>query len=235
MTCACKLSGNQVIGLPKQLNPRFLSGLTEVEISSILSFAKHRHLRASSIVINHDDPAERFFILTSGRGRHFLITDEGRKINLLWLTAGQVFGGAAMISTPSRYLVSTEMATDSCALVWERNAVRDLLLRYPKLLDNALSISATEYITGLISANVSLNGNDANARIALLLVSLANGIGEITPGGVEMRITNEDVANYTNVTPFTVSRSLSGWERAGILTKQRGKIVLRKPERLLVH
>lgn len=235
MTCACKLSGNQVIGLPKQLNPRFLSGLTEVEINSILSFSKHRYLRASSIITNQDDPAERFFILTSGRGRHFLITDEGRKINLLWLTAGQIFGGAAMISTPSRYVVSTEIATDSCALVWERKAVRDLLLRYPKLLDNALSITATEYITGLISANVSLNADDAAGRIAHLLVSLANGIGKITPGGVEMSITNEDVANYTNVTQFTVSRSLSDWERAGILTKQRGKIVLRKPERLLVH
>ena len=235
MTCACKPSGNQVIGLPNKLKPRILSGLTEVEINAILSFAKHRYLRASSIVINQDDAAERFFILTSGRGRHFLFTDEGRKINLLWLTAGQVFGGAAMISTPSRYLVSTEIVTDGCALVWERKALRDLLLRYPKLFDNALSIAATEHITWLISANVSLNADDANGRIAHLLVSLANGIGKTTPRGVEMSITNEDVANSTNVTQFTVSRFLSDWERAGILTKHRGKIVLRKPERLLVH
>ena len=235
MTCTCRLSGNQVISLPQHLKPRFLSGLTDIEVSSILSFAKHRYLRASSIVTNHDDPAERFFILTSGRGRHFLITDEGRKINLLWLTAGQVFGGAALISTPSRYLVSTEIATDGCALVWDRKAVRDLLMRYPKLLDNALSITTTDYITGLISANVSLNADDANGRIAHFLVSLANGIGKTTPRGVEMSITNEDVANSTNVTQFTVSRFLSNWERAGILTKHRGKIVLRKPERLLVH
>src|SRR5215469_13846969 len=166
MSCVCKSSGNQVIGLPKQLNPRFLSALTEAEINSILSFAKHRYLRTSSIVINQDDPAERFLLLTSGRARHFLITDEGRKINLLWLTAGQVFGGAAMISTPSRYLVSTEIVTDGCALVWERKALRDLLLRYPKLFDNALSIAATEHITWLISANVSLSSDDANGRIA---------------------------------------------------------------------
>jgi CRP-like cAMP-binding protein len=108
-------------------------------------------------------------------------------------------------------------------------------MRYPKLLDNALSITTTDYITGLISANVSLNADDANGRIAHFLVSLANGIGKTTPSGVEMSITNEDVANSTNVTQFTVSRFLSDWERAGILTKHRGKIVLRKPERLLVH
>ena len=234
MNCACKLSsGNQIVGLPNHLRPRFLSGLTEAEVNAILSVAKHRYLRASSVVTNQDDPADRFFMLTSGRGRHFLITDEGRKINLLWLTAGQPFGSGALISTPSRYLVSTEILADSCALVWERQTIRSLLTRYSKLMDNAFSMTATEYIPWLIAAHVSLSSDDANGRIAHLLVSLANGIGKVTSDGVEMRVTNEDVANYTNVTPFTVSRSLNDWERAGILTKQRGKIVLRRPELLL--
>jgi CRP/FNR family transcriptional regulator, nitrogen oxide reductase regulator len=49
-----------------------------------------------------------------------------------------------------------------------------------------------------------------------------------------MEITNKDVADGANVTPFTVSRSLSNWERRGILKKRRGKIVLRKSELLLV-
>ena len=64
-------------------------------------------------------------------------------------------------------------------------------------------------------------------------LSLASGIGQPTPDGVEIEITNEDVADGANVTPFTVSRSLSNWERIGILKKRRGRIVLRKPELLL--
>src|SRR5215475_7534878 len=232
MTCACKLSGNQVVGLPHQLRPRFLSGLSEAEIQSVLSAARHRHFRALSVIINQDDPAERCFLLTSGRGRHFLITDEGRKINMHWLTSGQPFGGAAMISAPMRYLLNTEILTDSCALVWERQAIRDLLSRFPKLLDNVLSITATEHIPWLISTNVSLSTDDAHGRIAHLLVSLASGIGKVTPAGVEMKITNEDVAEGANVTQFTVSRSLNDWQRAGILEKGRGKILLRRPELL---
>lgn len=232
MNCVCKLSGNQVVGLPHQLKPRLFAGLSEAEVHSVLSAAKHRHFRASSIVINQDDPAERCFMLTSGRGRHFLITDEGRKINLHWLTPGQQFGGAAMISTPMRYLLNTEILVDSCALVWERQTMRDLVSHYPKLLDNALSIAATEHIPWLISAHVSLSTEDANGRIAHLLVSLASGIGKVTPAGVEMKITNEDVAEGANVTQFTVSRSLNDWQRAGILKKLRGKILLRRPELL---
>ena len=36
MKCACKLSlGNQIIGLPANLRPRFLSGLSEGELNSV--------------------------------------------------------------------------------------------------------------------------------------------------------------------------------------------------------
>lgn len=234
MNCACKLSPrSQIAGLPSHLKPRFLMGLQEAEVTSILSVAKHRHFRASSIIINQDDPAERFFLLTSGHGRHFVITNEGRKILLHWLTAGQIFGGTALLPTPHQYLASAELLGDSCAFVWERQTIRNLVSRYPQLMENALSIAVTEHVAWLTAAHVSLSSDDAHGRIAHLLLSLASGIGKPTSDGVEMEITNEDVADGANVTPFTVSRSLSNWERTGILKKRRGKILLRKPELLL--
>jgi hypothetical protein len=83
------------------------------------------------------------------------------------------------------------------------------------------------------AAHIALSSEGARGRVAHLLVSLASAIGEATPDGVEMQITNEDLAEGANVTAFTVIRCLSDWRRAGILTKRRGKILLRKPELLL--
>jgi CRP-like cAMP-binding protein len=234
MHCACKLSlGNQIVGLPDDLKPRFLSGLSKAQLDSVLSVAKHRQFRASSVILNEEDPAERLFLLTSGHGRHFVITSDGRKILLHWLTAGQVFGGAAILSTPFQYLANTEVLSDSCAIVWERQTIRELASRFPALLDNALSIAVTENIAWSTAAHVSLTFDDAHGRVAHLLVSLASAIGNATHDGVEMKVLNEDLAEGANVTPFTVSRCLREWERAGILAKRRGKILLRKPELLL--
>jgi CRP-like cAMP-binding protein len=185
------------------------------------------------VIFNEEDPAERLFLLTSGHGRHFVITSDGRKILLHWLTAGQIFGGAAILSFPSQYLASTELLSDSCALVWERQTIRELASKFPALLDNALSIAVTENIAWSTAAHVSLTSNDAHARVAHLLVSLASPIGEVTLDGVEMKVLNEDLAEGANVTPFTVSRCLREWERAGVLAKRRGNILLRKPELLL--
>ena len=70
-------------------------------------------------------------------------------------------------------------------------------------------------------------------RIAHLLVSLACGIGKIGRDGVEIQVGNDDLAAGANVTPFTVSRTLGEWQRNGILTKGRGKLLLRRPELLM--
>lgn len=234
MYCACNVSHeNRIAAIPGGLRPRFFSGLSKSEVDSVLSAAKHRQLRAFSVITNQEDAAERFFMLTSGYARHFVITSGGRKILLNWLTAGQVFGGAAILSTPFQYIANTEVLSDSCVLVWGRQDIRELVSRYPVLLDNVLSIAVTENIAWATAAHVSLSSDDAHGRVAHLLVSLASAIGKATHGGIEMQVLNEDLAEGANVTPFTVSRCLRDWQRAGILAKRRGKILLRKPELLL--
>jgi CRP-like cAMP-binding protein len=185
------------------------------------------------VIINEEDSAERLFLLASGHCRHFVLTGDGRKVLLHWLTAGQIFGGAALLSTAFQYLASTEALSDSCGLVWERRTIRELMVELPALLDNALSIAVIENIAWSAAAHVSLTSDDAHGRIAHLLVSLASAIGEATDDGVELRVWNEDLAEGANVTAFTVSRCLRYWEREGILAKGRGRIILRKPERLL--
>ncbi len=232
--CGCKLlPGKRVADLPPGLRPRFLSGLPKAAVHAILSAAAHRQFLASSVVIHEGDPAERFFILTSGQGRHFILTVDGRKKLMHWLTPGQLFGGAALMSTPSHYLASTEVLMDSCALVWDKKAIRELVSQFPGLLDNGLSIAITENIAWFVAADVSHGSDDATGRIAHMIVSLASGIGEAVHGGIEIHVGNEDLASGANVTPFTVSRALAAWQRQGVLTKGRGKILLKKPELLV--
>ena len=106
------------------------------------------------------------------------------------------------------------------------------MTRNPALIDNTLSIAVTEYIAWWVATQISLTSDDARGRVAHLLVSLACGVGNAVPDGIELKVTNEDLAAGANVTPFTVSRALNEWQRAGALTKGRSKVVLRKPNLL---
>ena len=222
-------------GLPDGLSPRIFAGLGRADLAEILAKGRHQRFTAGSVVINEGDPAEQLYLLTSGQGAHSVITQDGRKILVYWLTAGQVFGGMALISSPSPYLASTEMHTHGCALVWNRQTIREIALRRPIILDNALSIAATEHCAWQLSARISIGTEEASVRVARLLVSLACGIGRSVPGGIEILVANEDLAGAAAVTPYTISRLTAEWQRAGIIVKKRGRIILRRPEQLALR
>lgn len=173
-------------------------------------------------------------MLTEGRAGYFFVSEEGRKIILHWVVPGDVIGGAALLSRPSRYVLSTETLNDSQLLLWERAALRRLLARHSRLLENALLI-ASDYLSWYLAAHVGLTCRTARQRLASVLVTLAYSIGRKVPRGLELDITNEDLANAAGVTSFTASRQLSEWQRRGTVVKSRGKLLLRFPERLVMH
>jgi CRP/FNR family transcriptional regulator len=220
--------------LPNDLRSRFLERLVLSERESILKAAAPVQFSANSVVLNQGDPANNVFLLTTGRARHFFITETGHKILLNWLVPGDTFGGYAMAATPGSYLVGTETVKDSGVLVWDRVTIRNLVARYPRLLDNGLLI-AGDYLAWYLAANVALTCHPARQRLAEVLVSLARGVGQKVSDGFELDVTNEELANAANVTLFTASRFLSHWHRQGALVKSRGKVLLRSPERLFVH
>ena len=174
------------------------------------------------------------FLLVSGSGRYVLYTQSGRKLLLIWLSPGDLFGGSALLAHPSPYLCGVELAKGSSVLVWERDKIRDLARRFPKLLENALSV-ASDYLVWYVATHVALTCHSAAERVAQVLISLARGIGKEVPGGIALNITNEQLADASNVTLFTVSRLTAEWRRSNLITKRRGRIVLRFPDRLLAR
>src|SRR5664279_399222 len=216
------------------IRSRFLEGLTEAELKTVMSAARQRRYLANSVIVNQDHPADHFYLLTSGRARYFYVTPDGRKTILLWLPPGEIFGGAALLSQPSEYLVSTEVVKPSMVLVWDRATIRSLVARYPRLNDNAMLVMF-DYLLAYRTVHVSMTCQSARQRLAQVLAHLATGIGQKVSGGIELDVRNEELANEANVTPFTASRMLSEWQRQGILRKSRGKILLLSPERLFLQ
>jgi len=220
--------------LPAASKSRFLQGLTRADIDFVMACAKTRHLPANFIVTNQGDPADYFFLLAKGCARYFSITEEGDKVLLFWFVPGDIFGGATLLAEPSTYLLGTETVKESRVFAWHRSVVRDLVARYPRLQENALRI-ASDYLTWFHASHMALVSHTARQRLARVLTTLAPGIGHKVPGGIELDITNEELANAANVTPFTASRLLSEWQRNGAISKGRGRLVLRAPHRLILH
>jgi CRP-like cAMP-binding protein len=223
-----------VLEVVADIKSTFLEGIGPLDLNRILATARPQQFVANSVIFSQGDPAQHLYLLTRGRARHFFVTDEGRKLLLKWLLPGEIFGGRAMLSKPSSYLVSVETIVDSHVLVWERTVVRGLVSRYSRLLENAL-LTASDYFAWYVATHVALTSHSARRRLAGIVICLAELIGKRVPGGFEFDATNEELAGAANITPFTASRLLSEWQRDRAVLKRRGKIVLRSPEKLFLH
>jgi CRP/FNR family transcriptional regulator, nitrogen oxide reductase regulator len=211
-----------------------LRGLERQEIDVILSAAKRCRFPAKSVMTYQGEPADHLLLLWKGRARYFFETRNGRKLILMWITPGTIFGGAALVSRPTTYLVSTEAVRDSAVLVWDGPTIRDLARRFPLLFENVLSLAA-DCISWYVAAHAALTSQTARERLAHVLAELAPTIGRNTKDGVELDVTNEELANSVNITPYTTSRLISEWQRSGAIRKHRGKLLLRATNKCFLH
>ena len=137
-------------------------------------------------------------------------------------------------------LAASFLALNTLVQQHVKDGLRDSLQKSEELLDRAnadYSRRISQFVTVLadsagLKAAIGLTHETAHQRVAHTLANLASTIGRRADRGIEVDVRNEELANEANVTPFTASRLLSAWQRKGILTKSRGKILLRSPELL---
>jgi CRP-like cAMP-binding protein len=223
---------NQVnsIAAVAEIRPALLAGLADAELRAIVAASIVRKFRAREVMIHQETPAKHLYLLISGRARYFFVTRQGRKVLLRWLIVGDIAGAAALLQGNVSHLIGTEMVRDGLALSWDRTTMGQLTTRYPSLLRNALSV-IIGYLDWYLTDHVALTYESAGQRVAAILDRLATTIGSSYPEGIGVDVTNEELANAANVTPFTVSRLLNKWQSSGVLVKRRGTIVVTSVKR----
>lgn len=215
---------------PKPI-PDLFAGLTEDEISRILSSAGKRRFEGGQVIIRTGEPATQLFLIESGAVDFNKLSEEGQEILLRRLSPGEAFGLGTLLSKPIRYFGTAESVGICEVYVWEHPWVRRFVHAHPRLAENALRI-ALEYIRLYSERHMALVFGNAEDRLARTLARLGKRIGTPNPHGLEIPISNKHLASLSDLGPFTVSRLLKKLERKGAVQKTRGKILLHCPEKM---
>ncbi len=83
-----------------------------------------------------------------------------------------------------------------------------------------------------LTAHIALSCRTSRQRCAIVLQSIARAVGQKVAGGIEVSITNEELASAAAITLFAASRFMSEWQRTGAVVKTRGKILVRSLDSL---
>jgi CRP-like cAMP-binding protein len=166
------------------------------------------------------------WLLLTGRVAVYKLAENGKKLFLGWRVPGDTFGVQTILREPARYLLTVEAVQESSILAWDLPSSRTLVLRCPGLGKAAMLVAAG-YFDDLIDVLGTFAFQAAEQRLARVLVKGARQLGRKTREGIELDLTNEQLAVAAHITLFTATRKLRKWKDQGLLMKRRGMIVLR--------
>lgn len=211
--------------LPSVFRSRFLDGLTQAEINALLKTAKQEEISAHQVIQREDDLATRLWLLVTGLVVVYRLARNGNKVFVGWGVPGDTFGLATVLRRPAHYLVTIEAVQKGLLYAWDLPSCSDMLLGCSNI-GKAVNSVAAGYLETVIDVLSTRAFQDAEQRLARVVLQSARQIGRSGGEGTELDLTNEQLAVAAHMSLFTATRKLSKWQELGMLNKYRGKIVL---------
>lgn len=209
-------------------------GFSQADIQAVLEAGRPRKVADSAFFFNQDDPAEHAYLLTAGRVKLGQITPDGQQVILNVIGPGQVFGLIAFVEN-ARYPASAQAAADSEALSWDCEDLARLAARFPHLALNAMNLMAARI--GEFQGQIrTLATERVERRLARVLLRLVRQVGRKVDEGVliDLSVSQQDLAEMSGTTLYTVSRTFSQWEKQGLIDAGRERVLIRNPHGLVL-
>jgi len=209
--------------------------LKDEAIEKILELIQKRNYKKNNMILMEEDFGDTLFILSRGSVKITRLSDEGREVILSILGEGDFFGEMSIFDGESRS-ANVIALEDSEVLILKRGDFLDLLEKHPKIAIVLLQ----ELAMRLRKSDQQIEGlslSDAENRIAMTLIRLAEELGVIKMGEVviENLPYQQDIANMAGTSRETVSRMLKLLEEKGFVRKQGRRLTIPSYEEFLSH
>lgn len=171
-------------------------------------------------------PSEEVHLLAAGRVKVVHETEDGREVILRLIHPGDIFGAAGAWGE-ELYPASAIALGAGLVLQLSARAVADLIDEHPPFAAAVIRELGTR-LREAESRIRDLQTQRAERRIAGALLRLANKTGVRTPAGIEIGVplSRQNLAELSGTTLSTVSRTLSAWDRAGLIRAGRERVTI---------
>jgi CRP/FNR family transcriptional regulator len=204
------------------------SALSEAEVDELAKVAVPRTYPSGQVIFREGDTGDTCFVVRSGAVK---ITREhgGRTIALAELRTGEMFGELAMFGGETRSATAAALE-ETTAVALLATDFRRLLMTSPDIAVKMLEAMADRVrATNERLANQSFQ--TVAGRVAGVLINLvdARQAEGAAASDVLVEATQADIAQLAGASRESASRFLATLERQGVVTTQRGKVIVHDP------
>ena len=204
------------------------SDLSDSDLKKISEKMISRFYEKGKMILLEQSQGETFFIIISGVVKVTRLSDDGREVILAILGESDFFGEMSLLDGEGRSanIVANE---ESEVVTLSRSDFLDCLQKYPKI-----AIALLEELAVRLRKSdqhiESLSLSDSEQRIGVTLIRLAEELGTIKQGDVNVKNLpyQQDIANMAGTSRETVSRTLKLLETKNLLKRDGRNLTIYK-------
>jgi CRP-like cAMP-binding protein len=208
------------------------AAMSETELDDVIAHAKSQRIPKGTAVFQQEEIANHFFVLLHGRLKVVKVTPLGQQMIVRFVNPGEIYGIAKALRRDD-YPASAIAVVDSVTLVWPNEIWDSFMAAHPAFAANVMGMIG-QRLQEAHTRLKELSTEEVELRVAHTLLRLIAQSGRKIEDGVlvDFPITQQDIAEASGTTLHTVSRILSGWESAGLVSVKRRRIVVRNVQGL---
>lgn len=187
---------------------------------SVQSFSK------DSVILSEKEAGSALFIIISGKVKISRISseDNDKEVILSILNPSDFFGEMALLDGLERSATATAIENSKIFII-QRNDFLQLLHDHPEV-SIALLQELTQRLRAAGMKIKALSLKDAEGKVATVLLQLADDIGKIKHGVVEIEKLpfQHELANMAGTSRETISRTLHAFAKKGLIELEGSKL-----------
>jgi CRP-like cAMP-binding protein len=195
------------------------AGLSDGTLSQIARLAIQRSYPPGSLLILEGDPSTTAYFILSGDVQIFRLAPDGREQIMVQLGPGQAFNTAPLFQPDGTNHASARARTEVVVYVLRKDDFLQLLQTCPDLALAILEDFAGR-LTHLTDLVEQLALHSIRGRLARFLIAQADH------DQVTKRWTQDDIATHLGTVRDMVGRTLRAFSDAGLIRRDRQKIIL---------
>lgn len=207
-------------------NLSLFANLSDSDLDEIASGGEVSLFREGEILCHEGEPANKVYVLKRGRVRMYTLSEDGRVLDLDYMTQGGILGEEAAFGR-GVYSMHAQTIEPTCALVFTRDGLERIFRRNPEIAIKVIQGLGQKLAqwTEMISEFAL---HDTRSRIIHALTRLAATYGTSTPEGVRIRLklTHQDLANLVSVSRTTATTVLVQLRDEGLIRIEDREIIL---------
>jgi CRP-like cAMP-binding protein len=211
-------------------NSALFAGLSAFERAQIAQGARMRVFIPDEFVFSQGQPIRQVLLIESGCVKLTQLNSNGNEV-ILWLHGSRDAVGVFGIPAKCLHTCSARVIERCRALVWDWSKLEGTPMGQ-QLREN-ISLILSERMRELEERFREIATEKVSKRVAFALVRISSQVGKRSPGGVEVCLSREELAQLTGTTLFTISRLMSKWAEHGLVQPRREAVLVRDPQRLL--